>query len=344
MIVSVGFFLVSQTAFCGLAGSVGFGALLAQSDRVVIATVRNSVAAGDTLSLDLAVIRSVKGAAKPGETLPATFSHPNVLDEPRTGLRMHGSISPNLLQGSSGLWFLQQAGTGWIVLPLMTGDIFTQGLYLPIPSEYLSSTFAYDASAAPKARLIREIGAAAQDPATAAAISRLEGMRIFVDLGPDFGPMLRQLSASTQLATRTMGIAGEIRLGTPDALTAVATSDLTTFPPDSQGQLANAVCDYRNTDATGIAALAVLFGPQYPNAMRTCAGHALREIHSRETLPALAAMLEDSSAPIRYDAVIGIAQFAMSFPSATVSGKPAVMASFNPPSNVTKEMSQHYPL
>jgi len=341
----LGILLTASIGFCGISASISLGTLLGQADAVVVATVRDGSAAAQILSLDLIVARTVKGSASTGSSISAMLSSPNVINPGRGDglLRMNGAIVAKELVGKTGLWFLQQSGSGWTVLPRAGGDISTWDLYVPLPSGNLPPTFAYDASATPKARLIQEIGAAAQNPSTAAAISRLEAMRMFADLGYDFQPVLRQLTSSPQMGTRAMGLAGQIRLGSPGALNAVVDSNLATFPEDAQNQLANAVCEYRNTDVSGVAALGTLLGSQYADSMRVCATYALREIHSRETLPLLEKLLDDSSAQIRYDAVIGIAQFAIAFPMVGMAEKPAAIATFTPPPSVTNEMRQHYP-
>jgi len=256
---------------------------------------------------------------------------------------MNGLISANLMVGRTGLWFLQQSGIEWVVLPLMSGDISSDDLYLPVHFGTLPSAFAYDTSAAPKTKLIQEIGAAAQDPTTAAAMSRLEAMRVFSDLSADALPMFAHLTVSPQMGTMAMGLAGQIRLGTPSALQAMVSSNMGMFPQDAQNQLANAVCEYRNTDAGGVGALGVLLGSQYADRVRACATHALREIHSRQTLPLLEKLLDDSSPMIRYDAVIGIGQFAIGFPVARMEDKKAAIADLTPGPNFTSDMYPHYP-
>jgi hypothetical protein len=291
-----------------------------------VATVRNSSSAGNTLSVDLVVSRTIKGDVIIGSSITATLSSPNVTVPAPGVLRMNGLISANLMVGRTGLWFLQQSGIEWLVLPLMSGDISSDDLYLPVHSVPLPPAFAYDASAAPKTKLIQEIGAAAQDPTMAAAMSRLEAMGVFSDLGPDILPMFAHLTVSPEMGTMAMGLAGQIRLGTPSALQAMVSSNIGIFPQDAQSQLASSVCEYRNTDAGGIGALSVLLHPQYSDRMGACAVYALREIHSPQTLPLLEKLLADSSAQIRYDALIGIAKFAVAFPT-----------------GVTDQMRQHYP-
>jgi hypothetical protein len=340
----LGIVLTAASGFCGVVGSMAVGALLGRADAVVVATVRDASTAAQLLSLNLVVIRTIKGSASAGSIVPGTFSSPNVIN-PQSGgsVRLNGAIVAGELIRKTGLWFLQQSASGWEVLPLAVGDISTEDLYLALPPGNLAPAFAYDAAASPKTKLIQEIGAAAVDPATALMISRLEISRSLADLGPESQQMLIQLTSSPQIGTKVTGLAGQIRFGLPAALNAVASSSPGTFPADAQGQLANAVCEYRNTDLGAVAALGVLLNSQYPERMRVCVTYALREIHSRETLPLLVKLLEDNSAQIRYDAVIGIAQFAMSFPMVGMAEKPASMATFTPPPSVTDEMRQHYP-
>lgn len=342
-IVTLSIFLTASPSFCGAIASYSVGGLLTQADQVVVATVRNSSSAANTLTMDLIVSRTLKGTAIVGSSITATLSSPNVKASTPGVVQTSASVSVYLLVGRTGLWFLQQSGTGWVVLPLMGGDISEDDLYLPVHSGTLPPAFAYAINTAPKTKLIQEIGAATQDPATATAISRLEAMRVFADLGPDVLPMFGQLTASPQMGTMAMGLAGQIRLGTPSALQAMVSSNMGMFPQDAQSQLANAVCEYRNTDASGVGALGVLLGSQYSDSVRACATHALREIHSQQTLPLLEKLLADSSPVIRYDAVIGIAQFAIGFPVARMEDKKAAIANLTPGPNFTSDMYPHYP-
>ena len=342
-IVTLGLFLTASWVFCGVFASYSVGGLLTQADQVVVATVRNSSSSAQTLSLDLIVSRTLKGNATVGSSIAVTLSPPNVKTSTPGVVQTSSTITASHLAGRTGLWFLQQSGTGLVVLPLMAGDISENDLYLPVPSGTLAPGFSYDISAASKTKLIQEIGAAAQDTTTAGAISRLATMRVFADLGSDALPMFGQLTASPQTATMAMGLAGQIRLGLPSALNTMVNSNMGALPPDVQSQFANSVCEYRNTDAGGVAALGVLLGLQYLDSVRACATHALREIHSQQTLPLLEKLLEDKSPTIRYDAVIGIAQFAIGFPVARMEDKKAAVAGFTPGPNFTSDMYPHYP-
>jgi len=340
----LGVLLAASPGFCGAVGSMSLSTLLDGADAVVVATVRDGRAAAQLLSLDLTVARTLKGSANVGSSISATLSSSNVINRGSGDalVRLNGAILADELVGKTGLWFLLRSGSDWVVVPLASGDISSADLYVPLPRGNLPRAFAYATSATPRAKLIQEIGAAAADPTTATAISRLESTRALADLGPDLQQVLTQLASSPQMASRSTGLAGEIRLGSSNALNAAVSSNPRSFPSNAQSQLANAVCEYRNADVRGIAALGALVGTQYAANMRACATYALREIHSRETVPFLATLLGDTSAAIRYDATIGIAQFAMGFP-ANFGAKSAAMANFTPGPSVTNEMRRHYP-
>ena len=58
-------------------------------------------------------------------------------------------------------------------------------------------------------------------------------------------------------------------------------------------------------------ALGRLAQSPFPDAVRRCAVYSLRATHSGAALPTLLNLLDDSDADIRYDAVIGIASYAV---------------------------------
>ncbi|MDP8991133.1 MAG: hypothetical protein M3N41_13760 [Acidobacteriota bacterium] len=340
----LGIVLAASLVFCGLVAVASLGALLHQADTVVVARVENASAATGLLSVDLVVQRTLKGSANVGSSMSATLSSPNVVTPgDHVGLRMNGAVVASQLAGTTGVWFLQPSGSGWLVLSLVIGDMSTEDLYIPVPPGKLPAAYAYDSSTDLKTKLLMEIGAAAEDSTTVAAISRIEAQRMLVDLGPDLRPFFNQLASSPRAASRAIGWAGQIRLDTPSALSLVASSPLGTFPREAESELANAVCEYRSTDASGISALATLVGSRYSERMRVCAAYALRDLHMPQTVSVLEKLLEDKSVEVRYDAVIGIAQFAMNLPIARLGGNLTDVATYKAPPSVTDEMRHHYP-
>jgi hypothetical protein len=336
----IGIVLLAGPGFCGIGGFMPLGPLLNQADAVVVGTVVGSTTGAGRLSLNLTVLRTVKGSGELGSSILATWSSPGFS---YTGLNTSVvQVSP--LLRATGVWFLQQVGGGWAVLPLTGGTVLANDIYIPVPSGALPTAYAYQIGAAPQTKLLQEIGAAAEDPTTARAISRLEGSRILVGLDQtDLQGLLSHLASSSQTVAKATGLAGLLRLSIPSAATTLSAIDFSIFPNEVQNYLFNAICEYRSTDSGGVSALGILLNSRYQDSVRTCATHALREIHTLQAALLLEALFEDASPRIRYDAVIGIAQFAMGFPRASMADKIAVMASFKPGPSVTHEMKQHLP-
>ncbi len=336
----IGIVLLAGPGFCGIGGYMPLGPLLNQADSVVVGTVAGSTTGVGHLALSLTVLRVVKGSGALGSSILATWSSPSFL---YAGLNVN-SVQASPLVGKTGVWFLQQVGSGWAVLPFSTGDVRANDIYIPVPSVALPTAYAYQASADPQTKLLQEIGAAAEDPTTSVAISRLEGSRILVGLDQTgLQVLLSHLASSSQTVAKATGLAGLLRLSIPSAATTLSAIDFNLFPIEVQNNLFNAICEYRSTDSGGVNALGMLLNSRYQDSVRACATHALREIHTLQAARLLEGLFGDASARIRYDAVIGIAQFAMGFPQANRADKLAVMASFNPGPSVTHEMKQHYP-
>jgi hypothetical protein len=333
-----GFFLASLPIICGISGSIPLSTMLKQADNVVVATISGSSATG-TVTVDLTVQRVVKGSLPILSTVSAEVAQSS------TSSSLLAQATSALSTGKTGLWFLQQVGSAWRILPLVSGDTLPSDLYIPVPSADLPTAYTYDAGADPKKKLRLEIEAAAVNPTTAMAISKVASRRMLDDgLGADILQSLNaNLASSSQSIPKAIGLAGQMQAGQPSAITTLVALPLSTLPSDVQALLARSVCDYRGTNPAAIAGLTTLSESASSPVIERCAAHALREIHTKETLPALEHLLDSPISAVRYDAVIGIAQFAMKFPVAKAGQKFAAMANFTPDKDVTEEMSANYP-
>ena len=231
------------------------------------------------------------------------------------------------------------------MLPLASGDISSEDLYLPVPPGALPTAFTYAASITRKRSLLVHLGAAAPLSSTHPMrfLLALSRGRVFVDLGSDLQGVLGQLASSPQLATSATGLAAQIRLGLPAAIIAFGKIDPKAIPLAEQNRMGAAVCEYRSTDPSGIVGLGTLLSSQPTDSLKLCITYALREIHTVDALPTLATLLSDASSQVRYDALIGIAQFAMGFPVVSMKDKPGTMTTFVPGPGVSNDMKQHFP-
>ena len=319
--------------FCGPIATVPLSALLNQADSVVVATVTQSENTADSLALRLEVLRRIKGQEKAGHDIQAVWSS----SAPTANER-----AKNLLT-KTGIWFLKQSDSTWNILPLVMGDIQPMDLYIRVPPGDLPTMYAYGSEAQPNVRLVKEIEAAAVNPLTSYTAART-----VKDLDNGLGSTLVQgvfssFSQSSSLPMKVAGVNGQLRNSTPQAAAALLSLAPDTLSVDTQNQLSREMCGYRSTDPSAIATLSIFLGAQYSPAMRFCAAHALREIHTAKTMPVLASLFNDPVSRIRYDAVIGVAQYAMGFPVASAEDKHTVVSNYRPGPEVTQEMREHFP-
>ncbi len=293
----------ASLCFCGPIATIPLSALLSQAGSVVVATAIQSESTTNGLSLHLEVLRSIKGQEEQGREIQAVWPSRAPIASER---------AKNLLT-KTGIWFLKQSDSTWNILPLVMGDIQPMDLYIRVPPGDLPAMYAYGSDAQPNVRLVKEIEAAAVNPLTSYTTARTVR-----DLDNGLGSALVQgvfssFSQSSSLPVKVAGVNGQLRNSTPQAATALLSLAPDTLSVDTQNQLSREMCGYRSTDPSAIATLSIFLGAQYSPAMRFCAAHALREIHTAKTMPVLATLFNDPVSRIRYDAVIGVARYAMGF-------------------------------
>jgi hypothetical protein len=104
---------------------------------------------------------------------------------------------------------------------------------------------------------------------------------------------------------------------------------------DTHGSLARAPCQFRASSDENTRTLGRLSAAPFPDPIRSCATYSLRATHTAASLPFLKALLDEKDAGMRYDALVGIASFALRVP--TNKGVPEFPAGGN------AEDLRHYP-
>jgi hypothetical protein len=243
--------------------------------------------------------------------------------------------------GKPGIWFLKKESQAtWSIMPVLEGAIPIDISFITVPAGPLS----YDPDATPVDKLVAEIAAAAQEPSTASEAARHIGLGALNDLDPTKVRRLWDaLAQSSSGPSKAIGLAQLIQAGDRAALLAVANGDVQ-IDPGQPNFLAMSINQYRDSDPAAISALAKVAQGQEP--LRSAAAHALRAIHTEDTLPYLAALLDSDSAIVRYEGVAGIASFANGLPVQTDQNytnmaflKPSATAEFQP----TDETREHFP-
>jgi len=320
-------------AFGSPAASLSLASLLGEADAVVVGSANVTALSGTDVAISLVISRVVKGAVGAGTILPVTWS-------------LSSTVPFSLGTTGTGIWFLQQQGSSWIVLPVTAGEVPLSAVYINVPSGPLPVGYSYDASLPSVNRLANEIAVAAQDPVAGAQLAHIAASGAIDGLGSGvLLPIWTQLSSSSVPLTRAIGLAGQIRLGLPAPLAVLAGADPGAFTSDAQDHLSASICRYTGSDSGSVGSLGALAQSTYADNLIFCAIHALREIHSSDTLTYLAPLLDSSSARIQYEAVAGIASFANGLPTQT-PGNTANMSLFTIPQAApfaTADTQNYYP-
>ncbi len=221
---------------------------------------------------------------------------------------------PTAIGNPSGVWFVKSSTAGWTIQPTAMGDVNFSNIYLPVPSEPLGAVYQISPTASVIDKVANEI-AAAIDVTNGQSPLMLPLQLGWLDItnSPVLQQALVRFGSSGVAPLQTLGLQGLIRSGDAPSLAKVASTPILQADPS----VVSAVCDYRNADVGGIGALGALTSTGLPVAMRTCAAHALRNIHTKETLLFLAALLDGDTNDLRYEGVAGLASFANNFPIQT---------------------------
>ena len=138
----------------------------------------------------------------------------------------------------------------------------------------------------------------------------------------------QRLSGSASARLRVLGVSGLLRGGGGAALASAAqlAPTLSAYPVEGGILLSSLRNYYRTSDATAVASLgrAATDSTDPNSAFREAAAHALAAIHTAPALPYLAALLDDSDAQLRTEAIRGIGSFANGLPVQTAAGAPSL--------------------
>ena len=306
------------------AGWAPLGALLRRADAVVVVTIASVSGTGANPVLAGSVLRSIKGRLQSGSGV-------NILVR---GLSDSAPLPK--LGGMTCIVFLKEAGPFWEGLPVMTGNFPPEmGCISVPPSSAPVAAISGMVTTTPEDALGVELFQALESDPTAMAAEE------FLTIGMSdiqFGELaanLQKLAGSTDARTRRAALSLLLRRSTP--LTAPLLTALD-FTGDSRGLLARSLCLFRGSSTEDVEALGRLTVPALPSAVRGCAVFSLRATHSVVALPILASLLDDASADVRYDAVIGIASYALGMPAALTG--PTLPS---PAPSASREEMDHYP-
>jgi hypothetical protein len=281
------------------------------ADVIVVAklTRGTSFVSGDRLSSDfvLRVDRVLKGKLVPGAEVPATL-------EGRVLFRNGGAKSDSI-PPFYGIWFLNVTSHGYAVSPRLQFAKDYVGEPLLAPVVIPEGAPGGQSGSSPEASVANEIVSAMHSVPAGKSSNELLGLaENFRSLSPTTTlPLYRQLATDPSIHLRAVGIQGLIAANDPQGviLAAADWTQLTAAYP----QIDMPLMSYTNEDPAGVRALST-------PTLRERAAYALRAIHTREALPALAALLDSKDEMIQSNALAGFCLFVRNAPTITPQSVP----------------------
>ncbi len=273
-----------------------------KADAVVVGEIQSGQQAGHSVTLVLLVVRAIKGDLANGTLL-------NVSGEVRN------SLTAQLVGKTCGLWFLKQNDSRWTVLPvLQSPSLLDTGAFVPFLKTELGGPIS-------TTLLPETVGdKVASELVTALKQGNLGGLQLHILSStvtmfgerPFITDLFRALRAESDPNLKFIGLTG--LLGTSDERSAMAEiADNVDSIAKLRGStlLGRKICGNQNPDPAVVSSLGRI--SLYPG-MAACAATALAAIHTRQTLPFLAQLLDSKDPAAREQAVRGLSRFVENLP------------------------------
>ena len=323
-----------------------------QADAIVVArlTSGTTLASGTRVSSDfmLHVDRVLKGDVIPGSDIAAHL-------EGRVGFIVQAANQSAISEKLYGIWLLSSAASGPYSVVSRDGNLGDLDFAPVILPE--------DAP----------VGKAGETPAASVANELVAGLEWLNEThGSQLSPRatgvyagqyraladdLRSLDSSTtldvyrQLASaksallRALGIQGLIAANDPEGVKRAAADWTELSAAADVSPISNSLMAYSNgDDAEAVRSLGALALRDPSEAgLRANAVYALRAIHSKETLPALVALLDDKDDRVRPYALSGLCLFVRNAPNVTPKSVPSMSwMQARPPTPLLNPETQRY--
>jgi hypothetical protein len=282
--------------------------LAQRADAIVIGQLEAGWQSGYSVWFDLSVVRSLKGSLAPGAAASVTWN---------SGLRAERQF-----KGNYGMWFLSQVSAGkWGLLGVLEGQYPFEGAYLPMSK---NSNAASVTTGSPTASISDTI-----------AVELVASMQVYTDYRQLIGlatgfygigdsavlhSLYESLRANSDAELRFIGLTGLVREGDVSALAEVA-ANLDIVSKLHVHQIVGTICNWRNPASVAIGYLAAIASS--PDAdLQRCAAEDLDFIHTADTLPLLAKLLDSTDPKTREYAIQGLSRFVDNLPIQTPQNVP----------------------
>jgi len=314
---------IAAGTMCGTVTIPQSFSILLNSDAIVVGSAtgnfESGATAGDT-SFSLKVVRVLKGQLASGQ-ITVNFRGPITL----------GLSGVSLIQAASGdgIWFLKQVPGGWELVPVIQNGPFGWSYYpASVSSSGPNGPFSYSPTASVQDKLASELAEAiinndGTNPQMWSLLSSaIDGLN-----APITSQIYQQLAASPAIDNEMIGLAGLIRTESISAFSS-AVALAPTFPTTIAWQtLFDTIHErYRPTDSISVAVLGrAATDKSDPNIQfRFAAAHALARVHTKDALPYLATLMDDSNQELRTEGIGGLGAFALGLPVQTPASIPSM--------------------
>lgn len=292
--------------FAGPASIVPVGNLVSQAQSIVVATVAQANISSGVAQMTLNVQRALKGSMLPGAVVSVAWSGP--------------PMGPSALQrilSEQGLFFLTADANGqWRILPVVSGNVDVQMTYYRLPSTPRPAPYvaAKETPVVDKVLLelawAKETGTAYQgtpiDLVGEFRHSRSQALRpIFTRFAQSASPNLRAIGLQAMIAD------GDVR----GLVQVEAEQRNISTAPGARSIFDEIKFYFGNSEPAAIAVLGRLAtSTGSVSAAKDSAAAALARLHTKESIPFLAELLDSPDPAIRAYAVGGLAMFANNVP------------------------------
>lgn len=274
---------------------------------IVVADLMDAQTSGPTRQGTLHVVRVLKGAVRPGETLRVSYTTTD-----------RASAAP-VAARERALFFLQAPNQGvWPVMLPSTGGLGWRAASLPAPQKTEPARTLQRSDLVP--RVIAELAARVEEtPHDNFVIDRFRSV-VAVSDSPWVLELARSWARSANVQLRSTGLGYLISAGSPRALAQVAAEIRSLAASPSDG-IVGPLGRFASTDPEAIRSLGrIATSSDAPATWQTAATDSLADLHTRETLPFLALLLDHPDRVIVSRAVAGFSAFVTGMRSERLPG------------------------
>jgi hypothetical protein len=313
IICLVSFFLAffEPRSYAAPGGRRSLTVLTTQAEAIVIGAVQTTETSA-TITRTINVERVLKGVATPGTSISIVWTYPIAHGEP-------GPPGSARVSNGHGVFFLVHDTTGsWSLLPASWGDARWEDTYIPTPSTIqpglravASASLQSTASVLDLVVLEMVASAEAGAPPPYDLIATFRQSR-----SPVLAAAFVRFLSSQDPNLRSVGLRGAVSTGDPSIVASVRQNYATlSAVPGWLDLVEDIKFYYVNTNVAAVLNLGqVATDSTVGMDLRIATGVALARMHTQQTLPYLAALLDDPNATLKTAAVGGMSSFANNVP------------------------------